>query len=201
MAEEPSGDTLFCTVHPTVETTLRCNKCNRPMCIKCARRTPVGYRCKECVRGQQQIFYNAQPLDLVLQGISSLVLGTIGAILVNMIGSLGFFGWIIAFMGSSAAGALIANIAHRVAGKRRARYSWLVVAAGIVLGAVVVAIVPILLYSIVYIQAIAGTDPELMADSLGGLGLMGLMGFANIGWWIYVIVATGAAISSLRMGR
>ena len=35
----------YCANHPTVETTLRCNKCGKPICAKCAIRTPTGYRC------------------------------------------------------------------------------------------------------------------------------------------------------------
>ncbi len=64
-AETPAVDSgvLYCTVHPNVETALRCNRCGRPMCNRCAVRTPVGYRCRECVRGQQQVFYTAQTLD------------------------------------------------------------------------------------------------------------------------------------------
>src|SRR5688572_1451926 len=45
---ETDGRT-FCAIHTSVETTLRCNKCGRYMCVKCAVRTPVGYRCKQCV--------------------------------------------------------------------------------------------------------------------------------------------------------
>jgi hypothetical protein len=201
MAEEaPSSEKLFCTVHPTVETSLRCNKCGRPMCVKCAKRTPVGYRCKECVRGQQQVFYNAQPIDLVLQGASSLVLGAIGAVLVGFIGgSLGFIGWFIAFVGASAAGALIADVAHRVAGRRRGRYSWLVVAAGIVAGSLAAALIPALATAFILIQA-TRSAPEVGTQSPGGL-LFALAGLGSIGWWIYVVVATGAAISRLRFGK
>ena len=202
MAESPLDEKLFCTVHPTVETALRCNKCNRPMCTKCARRTPVGYRCKECVRGQLQVFYNAQPLDLVIQGVVSFVLSLIGATLASLIGG-GMFWifWIIGLAVASGAGALIADIAHRAAGRRRGRYSWLVVAIGIVSGALVVAVVPGLLFAILYTQMLAGANPETMANGFGGLGFIGMMGFTNIGWWIYIVVATGAAISRLRMGR
>ncbi|MBN1311647.1 MAG: hypothetical protein JXB30_09525 [Anaerolineae bacterium] len=202
MAESPSDEKLFCTVHPTIETSLRCNKCNRPMCTKCAVRTPVGYRCKECVRGQQQIFYNARPIDLVIQGVVSFVLSLIGATLASLLG--GGMLWIMLIVGlavASGAGALIADIAHRAAGKRRGRYSWLIVAAGIVSGALVVAVVPTLLITVLYAQMIAGAAPEMMTEIPAGLSLIGLIGFTNIGWWIYVVVATGAAISRLRMGR
>lgn len=201
MAEEaPSSETLFCTVHPTVETNLRCNKCGRPMCVKCAKRTPVGYRCKECVQGQLQVFYNAQPLDWALQGGSSLILGAVGAVLVGFIGgSLGFFGWLIAFIGASAAGTLIADVAHRAAGRRRGRYSWLVVAAGIVTGSIIVALLPAMATAFIIIQAMQST-PEVAAESPGSL-IFALAGLRSIGWWIYVVVTTSAAISRLRMGK
>ena len=135
--QQMESDVLVCTVHPTVETNLRCNKCGRPMCTKCAVRTPVGYRCKECVRGQQQIFYNAKTTDPFIQGALSVVLGGIGAGLIGFI-RLGFFGFLIAFWAGSAAGALIADVAHRLVGKRRSRYGWLFVAGGIVLGGLLV---------------------------------------------------------------
>ena len=43
-------ETVYCSYHPNVETGLRCNKCGKPICVKCARRTPVGYRCPDCIR-------------------------------------------------------------------------------------------------------------------------------------------------------
>ncbi len=204
MAEEaPSSETLFCTVHPSTETNLRCNKCGRPMCIKCARRTPVGYRCKECVRGQLQVFYNAQPLDWMIQAAVSFVLSIVGAAIVSLIGS-GMI-WIMWFAGlavASGAGALIADVTHRAVGKRRGPYSWLVVAAGIVLGAIAVALIPTLFYAGLLAQAVAYGDPEMVGDEgLLGLRFMGLMGFANIGWWIYVVFATAGAVGRLRLGK
>jgi hypothetical protein len=167
-----TAEVLYCTVHPNVETSLRCNKCGRPMCVKCARRTPVGYRCRECVRGQQQIFYNSKTLDPVIQGVVTVVLSTMAAGLAIVIGGrMGFWGWFITFWAGSAAGALIADIAHRAAGRRRSQYSWLVVAGSVVLGA-------------------------LMA-----LPLMLFAGFSIIPWAIYVGTATFAAIGRLRFGR
>jgi hypothetical protein len=133
---------LTCTVHPNVETSLRCNKCGRPMCSQCAVLTPVGYRCRECVRGQQKVYFNAQPVDPVIQAVIALALGGLAAGLMGLIGlRLGFIGWLIAFWAGSAAGALIADIAHRAVGKRRGRYSWLIVAGGIGLSGLAAALI------------------------------------------------------------
>ena len=51
---------------------LRCNRCERPICTECAVLTPTGYRCKECVRGQQKVFDTAKwfdyPLAIIVGG-------------------------------------------------------------------------------------------------------------------------------------
>ena len=37
-----------CADHPDVETRLRCSRCGKPICPRCAVRTPVGMRCPDC---------------------------------------------------------------------------------------------------------------------------------------------------------
>src|SRR5262245_40283485 len=71
------GATTYCATHPQVETMLRCNKCDQLICLKCAVLTPVGYRCKACVRGQQAVYFNAQSWDNPLIFLTSLVIAAI----------------------------------------------------------------------------------------------------------------------------
>jgi hypothetical protein len=194
-------DIVYCTVHPTIETTLRCNKCGRPMCSKCAVRTPVGYRCKECVRGQQAVFYTANSLDPLIQFIVSVPLSAVAAALAGAVG--GFFLWFIAIPASSFVGFFIADLAHRVVGKRRSRYSWLSVAAGIVVGALVVALIPALLYGLMLASLPSPPQGATIEEgytppSFSPWLLVG-SGFTSIGWWIYVVVGTASAIGRLRM--
>ena len=129
-------ETLFCYVHPTRETALRCNNCERPICVSCAIHTPTGYRCKECVRGHQQIFNTAEWYDYVIGFVVAVVLSGIASSLVNLAGRFGFFGWIIIFAGAPAAGGIIAEILRAVLRKRRSRNLFITIAIGIVLGAV-----------------------------------------------------------------
>jgi len=194
-------EVLYCTVHPTVETSLRCNKCGRPMCIKCARRTPVGYRCKECVSNQQAIFFNAQPLDPLIQLVVSTLLSVVGAFLVGVLLSrLSFFflTLILGIPASAFIGGLIADIAHRAAGRRHGRYAWIAVGAGIIIGALIVGAVPFVINLIVALTA--ATNPEATGSFGAGGFLLGAL-FQSLGWWIYVVVATGAGIGRLRMGK
>jgi hypothetical protein len=121
---------LYCTVHPNVETTLRCNRCGRPMCTRCAVKTPVGYRCRECVRAQQDKFFDAQMLDYLIAAGVSLVFSFFAAALLARIG---FF--LIAFFLAPAAGGVIGTVVWRMTGKRRGRYTAIVVGTGVVAGA------------------------------------------------------------------
>lgn len=55
----PVDDALpVCYRHPEVETGLRCNRCNQPICPQCARRSPVGFRCPDCVADVQKRYYS-----------------------------------------------------------------------------------------------------------------------------------------------
>lgn len=81
---EPQIERLTCTVHPDRETLLRCNRCNRPMCNECAVLTPTGYRCKECVRGQQKVFDTTQTRDLVIGVVIALILSFLGSFIAQV---------------------------------------------------------------------------------------------------------------------
>ena len=43
--EGSTAETQFCYRHPERETYVRCGRCDRPICTKCAMLGPVGMRC------------------------------------------------------------------------------------------------------------------------------------------------------------
>ena len=130
---------LYCANHPDTETLLRCNRCEKPICLKCAVLTDVGYRCKECIRGVQSSYSNAIPTDnligfgvaLLVAAIASPIAGFIFAFVPL------FFGIIIAFAIGSAAGGALAQIIRTSVGKRRGRYLRHFTLAGIILGVLI----------------------------------------------------------------
>jgi hypothetical protein len=124
---EESITTLHCANHPDRETMLRCNRCDKPICYQCAVRTPVGYRCKECVREQQNVYYNGGTGDLVIGGAVAVVLGGIfGGLAYAFLGLIGFFSFIVAFFAGPAAGGAVAEVIRRAVRKRRTRgMKWL----------------------------------------------------------------------------
>ncbi len=123
-------ETLFCAFHPSVPTVLRCNRCGRPICIRCAVQTPVGYRCRECVAGQHALFFNARPLDY---GAAALIATAIGLLAASVVAALGFW----AVLAGPLVGSLTAEAVHRLIGRRRGRWIWLVVSGGLAVGVVV----------------------------------------------------------------
>lgn len=128
--------TLYCYVHPDRETSLRCNRCERPICAQCAVRTPTGYRCRECVRDQQKIYNTAEWYDYLVGFGTSTVLSLIASILLVVIsGFIGFFMWFISFAIAGAAGVFISNATMAAVRKRRSKQLFWLVAAGVVIGA------------------------------------------------------------------
>ena len=140
---------LTCYVHPGRTTLLRCNNCERPICTSCAIRTPTGYRCKECVRGQQKLFDTATWVDYVAGFVTAAVLGGISSLLVNLIGSMvGFFAFFLIAAGTSTAGVIIAEACRFVTRRHRSRALFITIIAGMLLGAVPVILTTLLTMNI-----------------------------------------------------
>jgi MFS family permease len=119
--------TLFCYNHPQRETMLRCNRCERPICIQCAVLTPTGYRCKECVRGQQKVFETAVSYDYVFAiGIA----GVLSFLASNLAGVMGFFTLFIAPI----AGVVIAEAVRWATRRRRSKLLFQITTGAAVLG-------------------------------------------------------------------
>ena len=137
-------EVLHCYYHPNRETVLRCNKCGKPICTECAIRTPVGYRCPDCVRELQDKFYNATAADVVKGAAVALVggafIGLATVLLIIFLGRFIFFGFLAAFFLGPALGGAVAELARRAMGKRRARNFPIIGDAVMMIGIFVVAI-------------------------------------------------------------
>jgi len=162
---EPAETGLaYCYRHPDVETGLRCNRCNKPICPKCAKRTPVGFRCPDCIREQEDKYYSGNKGDYVIATVVALPLSLIAAGLFTTIFRGFFILWLI-FIGIFVVPAIAGFIAEAVrwaVRKRRSRYLGHVVAASLILGTA-----PFLLSG-------------LLSDSLFGLIAPGMFLFLGV---------------------
>ncbi len=127
--------TTFCANHPAVETSLRCSRCDKYICSKCAIKSPVGYRCPECVRSQQKIFENAEWFDYLLGAGTALILSGIASTLISLIGGIGFIGWFLVIAGSPTAGVIIAEGTRFAIRKHRSRNLFISIAISVGVGA------------------------------------------------------------------
>jgi hypothetical protein len=174
---------MYCANHPSVETYLRCNRCGKPICPKCAVLTDVGYRCRECIRTQQKVFYTGfRPVYYAVAAAVSLPLAVVAGWLLS---SLGWFAIVLGPL----AGAGIAELARRAMGRRRGPYTWLVVCGCIVAGWLIS-----LLLSLIPVLSIIALVPDA-----GGYLSSWLV---SRGWsLVYLVTAAGAAYGRLRLGR
>lgn len=192
ISSAPAEELTFCAVHPDRETGLRCNKCGRYMCVDCAVRTPVGYRCRECVRGIEDKFFNAGANDYLILAAVCAVLAGIGGAIVKSIGIPLLFLLIIGLP----VGGAIGEAALRVIQRRRGRQSANVAVAATVIGGFVGAFVATYLsYSNLYnqyaaqIPAARDSLPPLSLDTVftmtindfGTLIFIGIIAFAVYG--------------------
>jgi len=159
---------LFCYRHPDRETMLRCARCERPICAECAVLTPTGYRCKECVRGQQKAFETALWRDYPVALLLSMGLSLGGSFIA---GALGFFTIFIAPI----IGVLISEAVRWAVGKRRSRALFRLAAVGAAAGAF-----PLLGLHFIGVMA---------ALSAGG-GLGGLWGLLWMGLYAFLVTST-----------
>jgi hypothetical protein len=128
-----NAQTLVCANHPGRNTHLRCNRCGKPICSSCANATPVGYRCPECIREQEDVYFTATPVNYLLAALVALPLSLLAGWLATLLGFWSIF--LAAF-----AGTLIGRVAFRAAGRRRGRWLPHMVTACVILGAVLPAL-------------------------------------------------------------
>ncbi len=174
---------LTCYNHPNRPTLLRCNNCERPICTSCAVRTPTGYRCKECVQGQQKRFETAQWSDYVIVFFTGAILSGISSLLVLAITS---FIWFIVIVIAPLAGVTIANIARRFVKGRHSRWLNLLFGASIVIGAL-----PML-----FVLGLGGVIAMFMFGEAGANTLSSVFALGPLLWQIvYLVMAVPAAYS------
>ncbi len=129
-------EVTYCAVHPDRETGLRCITCNRYMCIRCAVRTPVGYRCRECYDQQQSGFFKASLIDVFLTAAICATLSAMGTAMLTVLPIPYLLQVILAFP----VGLLVAEISLWSVERRRSADGHWLAAGSAAFGAVAVAI-------------------------------------------------------------
>ena len=74
------AESVACDRHPRVLTTLRCGRCDTPICPQCLVHAAVGIRCLDCGSPQRLPTFDVSPGRLVLAVVVSLATGVVGGI-------------------------------------------------------------------------------------------------------------------------
>jgi hypothetical protein len=123
-------DRLFCYRHPDRETWIRCGRCERPICTRCAMQGPVGARCRQCGKLAFDPLTSFTTQQIVLGLTVALAAGAISGFLASQFG---FLAIIVGFF----AGGLIVEAVRRVAGYKTGPVMLAIVLGGIVVGTLV----------------------------------------------------------------
>jgi hypothetical protein len=150
------GDPLQCYRHPDRETYVRCGRCDRPICPRCAMSGLVGLRCRECGSPGRDPLTKLTPTQVGAGLAVALGGGTVA----------GFAGLQMGFFLSLCAGpfigALIGEGVMRATGYKRGNIVRALVVAGIVGGVLIAAV-----FQSTYLWGVIGYDPEIGAQALG----------------------------------
>ena len=175
MSETQTAETtLYCFYHPNTPTSLRCNRCDKPICPKDAVRTPTGYRCKDCVRQQQDVFFNATPLDYAITAVVAFLTGLIGQAAFPRLG------FLIIFIGPLVGG-LAGEVIWRLSRKRRGRYIWLTALIALSVGSLLA------VYPILY--------------QIFSVGFVDFFGSGLVWQVVYFALAATGVVTTLRVWR
>jgi hypothetical protein len=168
-----------CAADPSVETYLRCGRCERPICPRCLIQTPVGSRCRDCAQLRKLPMFQVGAIDYLRAVGGGLAGGIAGGLVIILIqGQFRFFG-ILSVMFLAAlgygVGTAVAKSTRRKQGTGLGVIAALAVPTGLALGHATLFIIggaaPIL--------ALLVGFASLLGDSLWNLlGLLLAMGIA-----------------------
>jgi hypothetical protein len=158
----PLDSPMYCYNHAQRETLLRCNRCERPICMDCSVKTPTGYRCKECVRSHQKKYETTRWIDFPLAIIVALVLSYAGSFITRY---LGFFTIFLAPI----AGIIIAEAIRWVTRRRRSIQLFRVSAVAAAVGSL-----PLLVLQLLAVIAMLASGSGMGSGSIFGIVWSGL---------------------------
>ena len=178
-AEGSAAETLFCYRHPDRETYVRCGRCDRPICSRCAMQGPVGMRCKVCGTPPRSPLHTLTPAQFGAGTAVSLGAGTVA-------GFVGLqLGFLFAICIGPIIGGLLGEAVMRATGYKRGPLMWLLVGAGIVLGVLVAGVLQFVLL------------PDVAAVAAGG-GLGRYLTVTAVSATVYIAAAMVGAFARIR---
>ena len=121
----------FCARHKNIKVRLRCGRCEKPICPKCTVMAPTGARCRDCASNRDSHMYQVAPVHYLMSFGAALVMGAIGAVLLDALGI--FWLWILLY--APALGPVLGRAVVKITRGKRGPKVATVVSLGLVVGA------------------------------------------------------------------
>jgi hypothetical protein len=126
-----------CAADPSVETYLRCGRCEKPICPRCMIHTPVGSRCRACADLRRLPMFVLRPLDYLkaigAALVASVAAGVVVALLLHMVPFLG----ILRFFLMAGVGYVVGEAVSRFTGRKRGTVLGVIAGIAAVIGVIV----------------------------------------------------------------
>jgi hypothetical protein len=127
-----------CAADPSVETFLRCGRCEKPICPRCLIHTPVGSRCRDCAQLRRLPMFVIKPIDY-LKAIGGALAGGIGgSVAMLLIRDLVPFAGILGLILMAGLGYVTGEAVARSTNRKRGNSLGIIAALGVVVGLVLV---------------------------------------------------------------
>jgi hypothetical protein len=126
-----------CAADPSVETYLRCGRCEKPICPRCLIATPVGSRCRDCAQLRRLPMFVLGPVDYLKAigaGLGSAILA--GIVLARVLHLVPFLGFLRFFL-MAGFGYVVGEAVSRLTGNKQGNILGIIAGLAVVVGAIV----------------------------------------------------------------
>ena len=123
---------MECPRDAGVQTALRCQRCETPICPKCLVQSPVGAKCKACARVMKSPIYSLKPVQFIRSAIAALVGGVVTGLIWAAVLVPFTFGFLAIFVGAGL-GYLFTRLLEWASGRKRGPVMVSLAAAGILI--------------------------------------------------------------------
>ncbi len=172
---------MTCYRHPNRETLIRCNQCDKPICLDCAVSTPTGYRCKQCIKEQQKRFNHSMTRDYAAAAAITAPLAALGTFVLYRVRISPLLLSVLLGIGI---GTLIVRIVRAATNRRRSQQLNQVTGAAAILGG----LAPIAQYMISFLRAIFAAQ----------YGMLWVNTLSVLWGVLYVAVLYGTILSNMK---
>jgi hypothetical protein len=167
-----------CATDPSVETYLRCGRCEKPICPRCLIQTPVGSRCRDCAQLRRPPMFDIKPLGYVRAVGAGLGAGIGGALLLTLVQGMVPFAGLFGFMLMAGFGYVVGEAVSVAARRKQGNPLGVIAAVSVFVGLIVVRAGLLMLAGAPTLLAFSAGAASLAAPLWNALGVLLAAGLA-----------------------